>query len=229
MTDLFDPKHDRATACTDAARMLLPLLGGQTSSADATSTRRWSTPSVVRTQRGAGRSARASRCSSMRWRSIWRAVRSRSRPRPTSHSPSACSIACRRKRCAARNRSTGSSSRHLSTSQPGQYLIHGAGEFGHVDAETRVHDAFREDRQQHQARYDERAVRHTRDLVHRRADRGAEHHEIERRGDHRNHQAGPHRAPEARHFEAIDRPDAMQVHARVPSTRSTKISSSEDL
>lgn len=30
MTDLFDPKHDRATACTDAARMLLPLLGGQT-------------------------------------------------------------------------------------------------------------------------------------------------------------------------------------------------------
>ena len=28
MTDLFDPKHDRATACTDAARMLLPLLGG---------------------------------------------------------------------------------------------------------------------------------------------------------------------------------------------------------
>lgn len=30
MTDLFDPKHDRGTACTDAARMLLPLLGGQT-------------------------------------------------------------------------------------------------------------------------------------------------------------------------------------------------------
>ncbi|WP_339472352.1 hypothetical protein, partial [Pseudomonas sp. EL_65y_Pfl1_R83] len=30
MTDLFDPKDDRASACTDAARSLLPLFSGDT-------------------------------------------------------------------------------------------------------------------------------------------------------------------------------------------------------
>src|SRR5690606_21536561 len=72
-------------------------------------------------------------------------------------------------------------------------------------------------------------------LGHPRSDRGPEDDEIERGGDHRGHQALPHRAQRPRHLEPVDRPDAVAVegghaHGRRALgswTRLTKISSSE--
>src|SRR5918996_962760 len=62
------------------------------------------------------------------------------------------------------------------------------------------------------------------ELAHARADGGAEDDEVERGGDHRRRQALPQRAPEARHFEFVDREDGVAVHCL---TRSMKMSSSE--
>src|SRR6185436_13115975 len=60
------------------------------------------------------------------------------------------------------------------------------------------------------------------------ADRGAEDDEIERGGDHRRDQALPDGPERARHFEAVDRPCSIKVHASLRScTKLTKISSSE--
>ena len=59
----------------------------------------------------------------------------------------------------------------------------------------------------------------------------AEHHEIERGGDHRRDQALPQGALPARHFETVDGGDAVDVHcARLPVwwTSSTKMSSRLD-
>src|SRR4029079_14138004 len=80
-----------------------------------------------------------------------------------------------------------------------------------------------------QARHDEGGVGHAVDLGHAQADRGAEHDEIERGGDHRRDQALPERAREAGHLEPVDRPGAVEVHDGFfrSWTRLTKMSSSE--
>src|SRR5690606_4036552 len=75
-------------------------------------------------------------------------------------------------------------------------------------------------------RHDERAVAHAVDLRDARADRSAEHDEVERRRDDGRDDALHERAPGARHLEQVDRFDGVQVHL-VFFTRSTKMSSSE--
>ena len=91
-----------------------------------------------------------------------------------------------------------------------------------------------EQRQHDQPGHDERAIGDAVDLGHPRPDRRAEHDEIERGGDDRRHQALPQRAQRARHLEAVDRPDAVEVEAADAHcagsrsvTRLTKMSSSE--
>src|SRR6185503_20684531 len=69
------------------------------------------------------------------------------------------------------------------------------------------------------------AIGHAVDLADARADGGAEHDEIERRGDHRRGQALPQRALEARHLELVNGEDGVPVHRWC--TRSMKMSSSE--
>src|SRR5690606_20781219 len=66
-------------------------------------------------------------------------------------------------------------------------------------------------------------------LRHARADRRAEDDEIERCRDDGRDQALPDRADRPRHFEAVDRPDAVEIHGalRCSWTRLTKMSSSE--
>ena len=64
--------------------------------------------------------------------------------------------------------------------------------------------------------HDERAVAHPVDLGDARADRGAEHHEIERGRDHRRHDALQQRAPGAGHFEAVDRADGAESSSLLP-------------
>src|ERR1043166_2528384 len=116
-----------------------------------------------------------------------------------------------------------------------QNLVDRAGELGKIDAERRVHDALREQREHHQARDDERAVRYAADLRHARADRRAENHEVERRRDHRRHHALQQRPQRARHLELVDRGDGVAVESKMfryrihfrSLTRLTKISSSE--
>ena len=98
-----------------------------------------------------------------------------------------------------------------------QDLVDRAGEARHVDAEAGVEDALGEQRQHHQPGDDEAAVVDAVDLAHAAADRGAEHDEIERGGDHRHGEPGPQRPPEAVHLELVDRPDPAPVHAADPA------------
>ena len=70
--------------------------------------------------------------------------------------------------------------------------------------------------QHDQAGHDEGAVADAVDLGDARADRRAEHDEIERGRDHRRDDALQQRAPGARHLEVVDRPDGVQVHASLP-------------
>ena len=83
-----------------------------------------------------------------------------------------------------------------------QQLVDGADELREVDAERGVGDALRQQRQHDQPRHDEGAVADALDLGDARADGGAEHHEVERGGDHRRDDALHQRAPGARHLEA---------------------------
>src|SRR6185295_7986337 len=69
-------------------------------------------------------------------------------------------------------------------------------------------------------------VAHALDLGDAGADRGAEHHEVERGRDHRRGDALHERAPGAVHLEGVDRPHAARIH-RSLLTRSTTMSSSE--
>ena len=107
-----------------------------------------------------------------------------------------------------------------------QNLEDRADEAREIDAERGVHHALREQRHHDQPRHDERAIADALDLRDARADRGAEHHEIQRRRKHRRHDALEDRAPGARHLEPVDRPDRAVVHGSF-LTRSTKMSSSE--
>ena len=106
-----------------------------------------------------------------------------------------------------------------------------AGEFGKIDADRGVGDALRQKRQHDEARHDERAIADPADVAHSRADRRAEHHEIERGRDHRRRHALPDRAHRALKLVAVDRRDPAEIdrgcaiHAARP-TRSTKMSSS---
>src|SRR5262249_4651386 len=95
-----------------------------------------------------------------------------------------------------------------------------------VDAERGVRDALGEDRQHDEARYDEGTVADAVDSPHARADRRAEHHEVQRGRQHRGRDALHQGAEGARHLEAIDRADREYVHRR-SLTRPTKMSSSE--
>src|SRR3546814_1662197 len=100
---------------------------------------------------------------------------------------------------------------------------------GHVDAERGVGDARVEQRQHDQAGNDEGPVADTVDLAHARADRRAEHHEIQRRRQHRGCDRLGEGAESARNLEAVDGADGVPVHARppfLPCTRPTKISHS---
>ena len=106
-----------------------------------------------------------------------------------------------------------------------QYLVDGADEFRKVDAERGVGDALRQYRQHHQPGHDEGAVADALDLGDARADRRAEHHEIQRRRNHRRNDALQQRAPGARHFEQVDGADRAEIHGAL--TRLTKMSSSE--
>src|SRR5262249_53408398 len=95
-----------------------------------------------------------------------------------------------------------------------------------VDAERGVRDALGEDREHDEARYDEGTVADAVDPAHARADRGAEHHEVQGRRQHRGGDALHEGAEGPRHLEAVDRLDRVQVHVR-SLTRPTKMSSSE--
>jgi len=95
-----------------------------------------------------------------------------------------------------------------------QQLVDGAGELGEVDAERGVGDALRQQRQHHQPGHDEGAVADAAHLRDARADRRAEHDEIQRRRDHRRDDALHQRAPGARHLEAVDRAHRVPVHRR---------------
>ena len=101
-----------------------------------------------------------------------------------------------------------------------QQFVDRPGELREEDAEARVEDALREQRQHDQPGHDEGAIGDAVDLGHARADRRAEHDEVERGGDHRRHQALPDGAERARHLEPVDRPDAVAVEgscARAPA------------
>ena len=74
--------------------------------------------------------------------------------------------------------------------------------------------------------HDERAVARAVDLLDPRADRRAEHDEVQRRRQHGRDDALHDRAEHARHLEVIDRVDGVPIHADL-LTRLTKISSSE--
>jgi hypothetical protein len=95
----------------------------------------------------------------------------------------------------------------------GQQLVAGAGELGHVNPEGRIAQALGEHREHDQPGHDESAVTHAVDLADAPADGRTEHHEVQRRGDHRRRQALPERAPEARHLEQVDGAHAPQVDA----------------
>ena len=99
-------------------------------------------------------------------------------------------------------------------------------ELGHVDAERRVRDALRQDRQHDEPRHDEGGVADVVDADHARTDRRAEDDEIKRRRQHRRDDALHQRAPRARHLELVDGEDRVAVHAGW-CTRLTKMSSSE--
>src|SRR5262249_61472879 len=87
-------------------------------------------------------------------------------------------------------------------------------------------DALPPHRHADQAGNDERAVLDAAHLPHARADRGAEHDEVQRRRDHGRRDALHQRAEGPRHLEAIDRADRVAIHCGL-LTRLTKMSSSE--
>src|SRR3546814_4156135 len=99
-------------------------------------------------------------------------------------------------------------------------------EFRHVDAERAVGNALGKQRQHHQSGNEECAITDTVDGADARADRRAEHHEVQRGRQYRRGDTLHQRAEGARHFEAIDRADRVDVHDLF-RTRLTKISSSE--
>ena len=107
-----------------------------------------------------------------------------------------------------------------------QDLVDRAHELREVDAERRVGDALRQQRQHDQSRHDEGAVADPIDPFHVRTDRRTEHHEVQRGGNHRRNDALQQGAPGARHLEQIDCTDRVNVHVR-SLTRLTKMSSSE--
>ena len=108
----------------------------------------------------------------------------------------------------------------------GQDLVDRARELGEEDAERRIGDALRQQRQHDQAWHDERAVADAIDVGNARADRRPEYDEVERRRDDGRDDALQQRAKRPCHLEHVDRPDRMKVH-RSSFTRLTKISSSE--
>src|SRR4029079_9016752 len=81
-------------------------------------------------------------------------------------------------------------------------------------------------REHDQTGHDERAIRHAIDAHHARADGRAEHHEIQRGGDHGRRDALEDGAESTRHLEGVDGLDRVDVHWR-DLTRLTKMSSSE--
>ncbi|KAG0736328.1 hypothetical protein G6F24_018393 [Rhizopus arrhizus] len=91
-------------------------------------------------------------------------------------------------------------------------FVDGAREPRHVDAEGRVGDALRQERQHDHARHDERAVADPVDLDHVRTDGRTEHHEVQRRGDDRRQHALHQRAPGPGHFKQVDSADGVEVH-----------------
>ncbi|MCY1313573.1 hypothetical protein D9M70_641100 [compost metagenome] len=91
-------------------------------------------------------------------------------------------------------------------------FVDGPGKPRHVDAEGRVGDALRQERQHDHAGHDEGPVAHTVDLDHVRADGGTEHHEIQRRGNHGRQHALHQRAPRAGHFKQVDSADGVEIH-----------------
>ena len=107
-----------------------------------------------------------------------------------------------------------------------QHLVDRAVVLRHVDAERGVGDALRQHREHDQPGHDEGAVADAVDLRHARADRGAEHDEVQRGRDHRRQDALHQGAEPAGQLEGVDRADRVAVH-RLVLTRLTKMSSSE--
>ena len=105
-------------------------------------------------------------------------------------------------------------------------FVDGADEARKIDAERGIGHALRQQHQHDQAGHDEGAVSDAVDLGDARADRGAEHDEIERGRDHRRHDALEQRPSGPRHLVHIDRAHAVEIHGRC-LTRPTKMSSSE--
>ena len=95
-------------------------------------------------------------------------------------------------------------------------FVDGADEARKIDAERGVGHALRQQHQHDQAGHDEGAVDDALDLGDARADRGAEHDEIERGRDHRRDDALEQRPPGPRHFVQIDRAHGVEVHRRSP-------------
>src|SRR5690606_10229715 len=100
-----------------------------------------------------------------------------------------------------------------------------ARELREIDPERRVRDALREHGEHDEARNDERAVRDAVHLRDPRADRGAEHDEVERGGDHGRSDALAQRAPHPRHLEAVNGSNCAIIHGFL--TNLTKMSSRE--
>src|SRR5919112_418282 len=107
-----------------------------------------------------------------------------------------------------------------------QDLVDSAREFGEEDAERRVGDALRKQRQHDQAWHDERAVADPVDVGDAWAYRRPEYDEVQGSRDDGRDDALQQRAKRPCHLENVDRPDRMKVH-RSSFTRLTNISSSE--
>src|SRR5258706_2282107 len=109
-----------------------------------------------------------------------------------------------------------------------EHLVDRTGEARQIDAERGVRQALGEARRHDKPGPSEGHIVNDVSSAHARADGCAEHHEVEGRRDHRRGQALPHRAPEARHLEAIDRRYSVWIEPHARSlTRLTKMSSSE--
>src|SRR5579872_5271164 len=91
-------------------------------------------------------------------------------------------------------------------------FIDGADKFRKIDAERGIGDALGQDRQHHEPRHDEGAVADAFDGGDPRADRGAEHYEIER-GRHDRRDDALHDGPKGtRHFKLVYRADGSEIH-----------------
>src|SRR5208283_4003099 len=109
----------------------------------------------------------------------------------------------------------------------GEQFVDGSGKAGDVNSERGVRHAFGENRQQDQARHDERPIGDAVDRGDAAADRRTENDEIERRRENRGGNALKQRATRARELVDVDRADGVEVHVRLP-TRLTKMSSREE-